>query len=78
MPQSELELYIQNQDALVAKYNGKILALHGGEVQGVYDSAVDALEDMKQKFAPGSFQIIKCTPGNREYTRRFRSRVCLH
>lgn len=72
---SELELYKRNQKALVAKYAGKILALRHGEVQGVYDSKVDALAAMKERFAPGDFMIIKCTPGDEEYTRRFRSRV---
>lgn len=72
---SELDLYIEHQPELVAKYNGKIIALHHGEVEGVFDSKLDALEAMKRKYAPGDFMIIKCTPGDSEYTLRFRSRV---
>lgn len=72
---SELEFYKQNQPKLVKKYEGKILALKDGEVQGVFESKVDALEEMKKKFAPGTFMIIKCTPGDEEYTRRYRSRA---
>ena len=72
---SELEHYKQRQVEYVKKYEGKILALKDGEIQGVFESKVDALEAMKKKFAPGSFMIIKCTPGDGEYTRRFRSRV---
>lgn len=71
----ELELYKQNQSELLKEYNGKIIALHDGEVQGVYSSKTAALADMETKFPPGDFMIIKCTPGDGEYTCRFRSPV---
>ena len=73
---SELELYIQNQPELVKKYNGQIIALHHGQVEGVFDTKLDALTAMKAKYAPGDFMIIKCTPGDSEYTYRFRPRLC--
>lgn len=69
---SELELYIQNQPELVKKYNGQIIALHHGRVEGVFDTKLDALTVMKAKYAPGDFMIIKCTPGNKEYTKHIR------
>lgn len=72
-PPSELELYIQKQPELVAKYNGKIIALHHGEVEGVFDSKLEALKAMKTKYAPGDFMIIKCTPGDGEYVKYTRS-----
>ena len=70
-----LEAYKAQQDVLVAKYSGKILAWYNGELVGVFDSKTEAMQEMKNKFEPGSFLIIKCAPGNAEYTRRFRSRV---
>lgn len=73
---SELDFYRRNQAELVKRHMGKILALRGGEVIGVYDGKVDALRDMKARnLEPGSFLIIKCTPGDAEYTRRYRSRA---
>lgn len=73
---SELELYKRNQIALVRKYQGKIIALQHGKVIGVYSGKVEALNDMKARgMEPGSFLIIKCMPGDGEYTRRYRSRV---
>ena len=69
---SELELYIQNQPELVKKYNGQIIALHHGRVEGVFDTKLDALTAMKAKYAPGDFMIIKCTPTNKEYTKYIR------
>lgn len=73
---TELELYIKKQPELIEKYNGKIIALHHGEVEGVFTTKLDALEAMRAKYAPGDFMIIKCTPGDNEYTCRFRPRFC--
>lgn len=62
---SELLMYINNQEALLAQYNGKIIALHGAEVIGEYPGKLDALNDMKARgMAPGTFLIVKCTPGD--------------
>lgn len=69
---SQLEMYIRRQNTLVAEYNGKIIALKDGEVLGVYPTKTDALEDMQRiRLVPGEFMIIKCTPGDAEYTARF-------
>jgi hypothetical protein len=77
---SQLEMYIRRQNALVVEYNGKIIALKDGEVLGVYPTKTDALEDMqRRRLVPGEFMIIKCTPGDEEYTARFRTpRIVLH
>lgn len=75
MMPSQLEQYIEKQPELLAKYAGKILALHNGEVEGVFDSKLAALNAMRKKYAPGDFMVIRCMPGDGEYTRRFRSRV---
>ena len=75
---SELDLYIKNQSKLLGKHNGKIIALQHGVVLGEYQSKTEALRDMKsQRKEPGSFLIIKCTPGDAEYTRKIRSSVNL-
>lgn len=75
---SQLEMYKAHQAELVKKYAGQIIAVKDGEYQGSYGSKVEALRAMQEKnFAPGSFLIIRCTAGDEEYTRRFRSRVFL-
>jgi hypothetical protein len=73
-------MYIKRQNTLVAEYNGKIIARRDGELLGVYSTKTDALEDMqRRRFAPGGFMIIKCTPGDEEYTVRFHTpRTVLH
>jgi hypothetical protein len=73
---SQLDLYIKNQDELVKKYNGKIIAVVDGECMGSYDSRADALGDMlDKKIEPGSFMIILCEPGDRQYMARFHGNV---
>ena len=77
---TQLDMYIRRQNALIAEYNGKIIALKDGEVLGVYPTKTDALEDMlRKRLVSGEFIIIKCTPGNEEYTARFHTpRIILH
>lgn len=77
---TQLEMYIKRQDALLTEYKGKIIALKDGEVLGAYPTKTDALEDMRRRrLAPGEFMIIKCTPGDEEYTARFHTpRIVLH
>ena len=72
-----LEQYKQCQQELVKKHNGKIIAFKDGEVLGEFPTKTHALEYMTGRFEPGTFLIIKCTPGDEEYTRRFRNRVVL-
>ncbi|MDR2368293.1 MAG: hypothetical protein LBF58_09335 [Deltaproteobacteria bacterium] len=73
---SQLDYYIDNQDELVKKYNGKIIALKDGECEGVYGSKTAALKSMLAAgHEPGTFMIILCTPGDGQYTATFHSNV---
>jgi hypothetical protein len=75
MLKDEFQYYLDNQEHLVSKYNGKFLVIKDKEVVGSYDSNVDAFNDSKDKYPPGSFLIQKCSPGNSDYTQTFHSRV---
>jgi hypothetical protein len=69
---SQLDLYIKNQDELVKKYNGQIIAVVDGECMGAYSSAVQAYRAMREKgIEEGDFMIILCEPGDRQYRIRF-------
>lgn len=72
---TQLDMYRERQDDLVKKYNGKIIAVKDGDVLGVFPTKTMAFDAVSAKHAPGTFIIIKCTPGDKEYTRRFRSRA---
>ena len=72
---AQLDMYKARQSEIVRQYEGQIIAVKDGEVQGVYHSKTEALDAMCERFPPGSFLIIKCTPGDEEYTLRFRTRA---
>jgi len=72
---SQLEMYIARQGEIVKKHNDEIIAVKDGEVLGVYPTEVHALRAMQAaNYPPGSFIILKCTPGDEEYTTSLRSR----
>ena len=75
---TQLDMYKMSQHEIVRQYEGQIIAVKDGKVLGAYPSKTEALDAMCERFAPGSFLVIKCTPGDKEYTLRFRSRSIFH
>lgn len=69
----EFEYYLEHQDELAKKHTGKVLAIIGEEVVGVYESELEAYTNMKTKHEPGTFLLQRCTPGATEQV--FHSRV---
>lgn len=75
MLEKEFKYYLSNQQDLVKKYQGKYLVIVGEEVVNVYNDKISAFEESKKKFAPGTFLIQLCLPGDSAYTQTFHSRV---
>ena len=73
--QKQLEYFKSHQDELVKKYRGKFLVIKDQEVQGVYDTEMEAYTEAKKKFELGTFLIQQCLPGQESYTQTFHSRV---
>jgi len=73
--QKELAFFKEHQEELVKKYEGKFLVIKNQEVQGVYNSEIEAYTDAKSKFELGTFLIQQCLPGKEGYTQVFHSRV---
>ena len=69
------EWYLANQDALVEKYDGKVIAIKDGEVLGVYDSELAAVTDTRKRHEQGTFIVQRVSEGDEAYTATFRSRV---
>jgi hypothetical protein len=67
--------YLDHQDELVEKYNGKYLVIHDFVVDSSHDSEQGAYFYAKAKFTPGLFLIQKCTPGDEAYTMKLHSHV---
>jgi hypothetical protein len=75
MLEKEFKYYLENQQELVKKYNGKYLVIRDNDVIGAYDKESDALFKSEEKYPLGTFLIQKCTPGDEAYTQTFHSKV---
>lgn len=71
----ELDYYIEHQDELVVQYDGKFIVIKDCKVIGAYNTALEAVENTKQKHQLGTFIVQKCEPGKESYTQTFHSRV---
>jgi len=75
MLNQEFQYYRNNQDALVAQYNGRFLTIVGDQVIGDYSSYLEAYVKTKSSHEPGTFLIQECTPGNQAYTVNYHNRL---
>lgn len=71
----DFKFYLDHQDALVKEYNGKVIVIKNGEVIGVYDGELEAIEKTSKTHELGTFLVQKCEPGSNSYTQTFHSRV---
>ena len=76
MLEKEFDFYVQNQNELVQKYNGKILVIKNQKILGVYDNEIDAINETSKTEEVGTFLVHKCEPGEQNYSATFYSRVC--
>lgn len=64
------QYYLDHQDELVEKYNGKVLAIRGEEIVEVFDcdrfDAVIKLDEMG--YEPGTICVRKVSPGPEGHT----------
>ncbi len=73
--EKEFDYYIENQDDLVKRYNGKVIVIKGQQVIGAYDSIPDAIKETMKNHELGTFLTQRCEPGTDAYTMKFHSRV---
>lgn len=71
----EFNYYLANQDELVKTYSGRIIAIKGEEVIGVFNSDIEAINKLSQQHTLGTFLVQKCEPGADSYRQTFHSRV---
>ena len=71
----EFQFYLDNQSAMVEKYDGKVIAVKGGRVLGAYDSYLDALTETAKSHEEGTFLLQRVSEGEKDYTATFHSRV---
>jgi hypothetical protein len=75
MLEKEFKYYLDHQDELVKKYNGKYIVIKGEQVLGAYDSEADAYFESTKDHEAGTFLIQLCQPGEDAYTETYHSRV---
>jgi hypothetical protein len=71
----EFHYYLDNQDELVKKYDGRILVIMGEKVVGDYENYDDAYFDSVKKYELGTFLLQECTEGEEAYTETFHSPI---
>jgi len=73
--EKEFEFYLEHQEELVQKYNGKFIVIKDQAVLGAYDDIETAIKQTSEDHELGTFLVQKCTPGNQDYSATFHSRV---
>jgi len=73
--EKEFKYYLDHQDELIKKYNGKFVVIKDCKVIGSYDSALEAVEETSKHYELGTFLVQKCEPGSESYTQTYHSRV---
>ncbi len=67
----EFEYFVEHQDQLVLKYGGKVIAIRGRRVVGVFTDELTAVTETAKKYALGTFIVQRCEPGPACYTAVF-------
>ena len=67
----EFRYFLENQDDLVKRFNGKVLVIKGAEVVGAYASVIEAVDETSKEHRLGTFLVQRCEPGNQCYTAMF-------
>ncbi len=68
MFEKELTYFIENQNDLVKKHEGKVLAIKGEKVVGVYNTPLDAYLKIEENHELGEVMIQPCQEGVKAYT----------
>jgi hypothetical protein len=69
------QYYLDNQDELVKKYNGKVIVIKDGEVLDSFDDELTAVTETQKKVELGTFLVQRVSPGTSAYAQTFHSRV---
>lgn len=75
--EKEFRYYLDHQDELVKRYNGKFIVIKDYKIIGAFDSALEAVEEVTEQHELGTFLVQKCGPGSTSYTQTYHSRVAV-
>ena len=66
--EKQFDYYLEHQDELVEKYDGKVLVIKDFQVIGAYDDELEAAQETVKTEELGTFIVQRCTPGDSAYT----------
>jgi len=75
MLQDLFQWYLDNQNEIVQKYNGKYIVIKSNAIVGSYNSDIEAILESEKKYELGTFLVQRCSPGTEAYTQNFSSRI---
>ena len=70
MLEQDFQYYLDHQEELVSKYNGRILVMKDKRVMGDFADFFEAYEWAANRYDPGSFIVQRCSAGMKDYTVR--------
>jgi hypothetical protein len=75
MLDKEFKYFVDHQDELVKKYEGRFIVIVDESVVGAYSSDAEAYVEATKTRKPGTFLIQHCIPGATAYRQSFHSRA---
>jgi len=73
--EEQFRFYLEHQEELVKRYDGKYIVVKDYKVLGAYDSEAEAIRETTREHELGTFIVQKCEAGDDAYTQVFHSRV---
>ncbi len=75
MLDKEFKYFIDHQEELVKKYNGRFIVIVDENIIGDFSTEAEAYMETSKSHKPGTFLIQHCIPGQSAYKQTFNSRV---
>ena len=69
--QQAFDFFVDNQAELVDQYGGRVIAIKGHDVVGVFDDELSAVRATSEQHELGTFIVQRCEPGPACYTVAF-------
>ena len=73
--EKDFAYYLDHQDEMVEKYDGKYVVIRYGQVLGAYDDELTAISETQKSHELGTFLVQKVSRGSGGYSQTFHSRV---
>ena len=71
----EFQYFLDYQNEIVSKFNGRYVVIVGQEVKGDFPTELEAYYFAVDKYEKGKFLIQHAIPGEKAYTKTFHTRV---